>query len=95
VLDTETTVLRRNTIWPKQDFVVIPLELSTGPILLSAFGDGIPSRIVHVQFERNGVLEFAADDNFDPESLLLGPSFEKGFFNTLVEQGLLGEPRRS
>jgi hypothetical protein len=30
----ETQVLKRNTLWPKQDFVVLPLEAEmVGPIM--------------------------------------------------------------
>src|SRR5260370_14868086 len=58
--EAETVVLKRNTLWPKQDFIVLPLEPSTGKAILSAIGGTVPKSIIHVQIENEGVLEFGA-----------------------------------
>jgi hypothetical protein len=40
----ETQVLKRNTLWPKQDFVVLPLEAETVAPIMAAVG-GTVSRV--------------------------------------------------
>ncbi|MGH7173881.1 MAG: hypothetical protein ACRELG_26685, partial [Gemmataceae bacterium] len=62
----ETEVLHRATIWPMQDFVVLPLEAETiRPILDEVLPEGrVVHDIIHVQIERMGRLEFGAYDNF-------------------------------
>src|SRR4051794_30949320 len=63
----ETSTLKRGTLWPKLDFLVLPLTNKT----LSAIEKAIFSKaafgnkgIVHVQIEKDGVLAFAAFDGF-------------------------------
>jgi len=89
VSDNETAVLKRNTIWPKQDFLVIPLESPMGQNLLSAISGAVPKRIIHIQIEKNGILQFGAYDNFHPGSVFLGPAFTQEFVDSLVSQGIL------
>jgi hypothetical protein len=76
----ETSLLKRNTIWPKQDFVVLPLEPAMGKPILSALGGSIPKSVRHIQIEKSGVLEFGAFDNFYPECLFLGKALSKTFW---------------
>src|SRR5215813_9408118 len=61
----ETELLKRNTLWPKQDFVVLPLEEATIQYIVRAMGSSWSRRIYHIQIERNGVLEFGSYDSFD------------------------------
>lgn len=89
VSDNETAVLKRNTIWPKQDFLVIPLESSMGQKFLSAMSGAVPQRIIHLQIEKDGVLQFGAYDNFYPECLFFGPAFNQEFLDSLVIRGIL------
>src|SRR6202050_541428 len=70
--DEETTTLKRNTTWPKQDFVVVPLEPEIAPAVLPAIGGNVPKRILHIQIEKSGHIEFAAYDRFHPECVVLG-----------------------
>jgi hypothetical protein len=51
----ETEVLKRNTLSPKQVFVVLPLETSSTKTIIAAIGGTIPSAIMHVQIEKVGV----------------------------------------
>jgi hypothetical protein len=51
----ETEVLKRNTLSPKQVFVVLPLETSSTKTIIAAIGGTIPSAIIHVQIEKVGV----------------------------------------
>jgi hypothetical protein len=67
----ETDVLRRNTRWPRQDFVVVRLTpASAVPIFKQVMSAGLKRAIIHVQIERNGVLELGAYDNFHTESVV-------------------------
>jgi len=85
----EAGVLKRNTILPKQDFVIVPLEPLTAPAILKAIGGRVPRRVRHIQIERAGILEFGAYDSFDPECLFLGPAITSQFIASLVELGIL------
>src|SRR5690349_1801149 len=54
----ETPVLRRGTLWPKEDFVVFPLTFATLPLLRAAIESKISftggEGIIHVQIEKQG-----------------------------------------
>jgi hypothetical protein len=89
VSDKETAILRRSTIWPRQDFLVIPLESSMGQKILAALGGAVPQRIIHIQIEKDGALQFGAYDNFDPACLCWGPVLDQGFVESLVHRGML------
>ena len=58
--EQETASLKRSTRWPQQDFIVLPLESATIKTVMAAIGGSVPRRILHVQIERRGNLEFAA-----------------------------------
>lgn len=58
--EEETACLKRNTLWPKQDFVVVPLEPGSDRGILSAIGGALPGKIRHVQIEKAGLLQFGA-----------------------------------
>jgi hypothetical protein len=62
----ETVALRRNTLWPREDFVVLPLETDTlKPILAEVLPEGrLVKAIIHVQISKLGRLAFGAYDNF-------------------------------
>src|SRR5258708_30243783 len=62
----ETGVLRRNTLWPKQDFIVLPLEPSTSKTIISAIGGTVANAIIHIQIQKGGTLQFAAFHTFHP-----------------------------
>jgi hypothetical protein len=77
VTSAETAILKRNTTAPKQDFAVLRLRLTpetVGPIFKQVMAAGLKRAIVHVQIERNGVLELGAYDNFHHECVVTGPS---------------------
>ena len=68
----ETHILKRNTIEPLQDFVVLPLEPESVASILRAlsFGGALSDDILHVQIEKAGRLEFGAYDNFHPDCVV-------------------------
>ncbi len=92
--DEETAVLKRNTLRPRQDFVVLPLEASTKGAILAAIGGTIPGSILHIQIEKNGRLEFGSYDTFHPECLAIGSGLGSAFIDGLLSEGILGLRRR-
>jgi hypothetical protein len=56
----ETSVLKRNTLWPKQDFVVIPINPGVEEAVLAAIGGSVSRKIIHIQIEKDGCLESGA-----------------------------------
>ncbi len=91
----ETVILKRNTLRPKQDFVVVPLEASTEGAIIAAIGGTVPRAILHIQIEKNGRLEFGTYDTFHPECFTIGSGLESAFFDELLSEGILGPRRRS
>jgi hypothetical protein len=86
----ETNVLKRNTLWPRQDFVVLRLTPeSVAPILEQMTAAGLKRAIIHVQIERNGVLELGAYDNFHPECVVTGPGVSASLLDELRESSVL------
>jgi hypothetical protein len=55
-----TDALKRNTLGPKQDFVIVPLEPSSSKKIFAALGGAVPKTVLHVQIEKDGVLQFGA-----------------------------------
>jgi hypothetical protein len=68
----ETAILRRNTIHPRQDFVIISLETATIDQILDTVlpEDKFVKEVTHIQIERDGTLQFGAYDNFHPECVM-------------------------
>ena len=89
--DQETSVLKRNTLWPRRDFVVVPLEADTvRPIMDRVLPQGrIVHDVIHVQIEKNGKLEFGAYDNFHPECIGVGPAVPETLLQELQCRGVL------
>jgi hypothetical protein len=89
--DQETSVLKRNTLWPRQDFMVVPLEADTiRPIMDRVLPQGrIVHDVDHVQIEKNGKLEFGAYDNFHPECIGAGAAVLETLLQELTSRGVL------
>jgi hypothetical protein len=85
----ETLAPKRNTRWPIQDFIVVPLEPTMVNSVLSAIGGNVPKRILHFQIEKNGKVEFAAYDRFYPGCVVFGPAVGRDLIDALVSQGVL------
>jgi hypothetical protein len=89
---TETAVLRRQTISPKLDFVVVPLtELSVEEIWreLSKKDHLVHQGIVHVQIEHNGRLAFGGYDNFHRDCTVAYSSVLLGLLENLKARGVV------
>ena len=80
----ETEILKRGTFRPLQDFVILPLEASTVPDIVSAIGGTLPRSILHVQIEKDGKMAFAAYDNFHPECIFFGDAVSTEFIERLI-----------
>ena len=85
----ETQALKRNTLWSKQDFVVLPLEADTLRPIMAAVGGTVPRNILHIQVEKDGKLELGVYDNFAPQMLFLGSSPPTTFVDNLLGDGVL------
>jgi hypothetical protein len=85
----ETQVLKRGTLWPKQDFVVLPLEVEMVLPIMAAVGGTVPRGLIHVQVQKEGRLQLGLYDNFAPNSMFLGPGLTPSFIETLQEAGVL------
>jgi hypothetical protein len=87
----ETEVLKRNTLWPKQDFVVLLLEPDLVKTIMAAVGGTIPRRILHIQIEKDSRLELGLYDNFAPQASFFGPALTPIFFAKLQSDGAISE----
>lgn len=89
----ETELLRRGTIAPRMDCLVLPLTLAT----VSAIEKAIVSKIafhgyrgiVHVQIEKQGALAFAAYDHFHEDCVIAYPAVPVALLESLVENKVL------
>lgn len=52
----ETQMLKRNTLSPRQEFVVVTLEPSNIAPIISKLGGTTPRGVLHVQIEKDGRL---------------------------------------
>ena len=85
----ETTALKRNTLWPKQDFVVLPLESDTVGAIMAAVGGTVPRSTLHIQVEKAGQLQLGLYDNFAPRAMLFGPALTPQVVASFQNHGLI------
>lgn len=86
----EVGLLKRNTLWPRQDFVVLRLQPeSIAPILKQIRAAGLSRAIIHVQIEHEGLLQLRAYDNFYPECVVTGPAVSESLLSELKSTRVL------
>jgi len=87
---SESTVLRRNTIHPLEEFVVVPLEENTvAAIFKEVEPDGrIVRDITHIQIAKHGLLAVGAYDNFHRDCVTWWGASEASL-NELTTKGIL------
>ena len=85
----ETSILKRNTTWPKQEFVVLPLEADLIQAIIAGIGGTVPRGILHIQIEKSGHLELGLYDNFEPSASFFGPRLPPEFLGRLEAEGIL------
>lgn len=83
-------VFHRNTIFPRQDYILLPLTQETiKSILAQVLPEGrCVHDILHIQIEKDRELMFSACDQFDPESTWVPLSMHP-FLVKLKERGLI------
>ncbi len=89
----ETLVLRRNTLSPRLDFVVLPVSpelVSTLKQIMSGagiFNDG--GLLIHAQVEFRGKLVLGAYDNFHEDCVVACEPLGEDFLEPLRTKGIL------
>jgi hypothetical protein len=90
---SETQVLRRNTTWPRMDFLILPLTPTTVTALEKAVVSNITFKgnrgIVHVQIEKQGHLVFVACDQFHEDCVWVSSDISASVLEDLVEKRVL------
>lgn len=88
---SETQILKRNTTFPLQDFIILPLEIETiEPILKQVLPQAkCVHDIDHISIEKNGNLVFAANDNFDSGCIWVGDAVTKEFLEDLLTRRII------
>jgi len=89
----ETEILKRATIAPRLDFVVLPLALARVPQIQKAIESRIAfggnRGIIHVQIEAGGELVFGAYDNFHRDTVVVKGAIDKAVLDDLVKNRTL------
>ena len=89
----ETEILKRATIAPRLDFVILPLFQSRVPKIQKAIRSKIAfgeySGIVHVQIETSGELVFGAYDNFHRDTMVVNGKIQTALLDDLVKNKTL------
>jgi hypothetical protein len=82
----ESGALRRQTIWPWQDFVVLPLDRDAVPPLIQALvaDPNWTEHVIHLMVERAGRLAVGPYDNLDPDGTWIGASIERAVLDRMV-----------
>ena len=83
-------LLKRQTLYPRQDFVVLRLEPATiAPIFRKIVTAGLTRAIIHVQIEYRDLLQLVACDNFHPECVVTGPGVSGALLSELTSKSIL------
>ncbi len=86
----EEGILRRGTLAPRQDFLVLRLQPdAAATIFRQVMVAGLSRAIIHVQIERAGVLELGAYDNFHLGCVVTGPGVSARLLSELQAAGIL------
>ena len=86
-----TEVLKRNTLFPRAGFVVLPLTSETIQPILDVVlpANRFLSDIYHIQIEMDGRLEFGTYDNFYDGCVICSSDFPLEFLGELKETGAI------
>jgi hypothetical protein len=86
----EAGLLKRNTLYPRQDFIVLRLdEVNIEPVLKQVLAAGLSRAILHVQIEHGGKLQLGAYDNFHPGCVVSGPGVSEVLLADLKSKRVL------
>jgi hypothetical protein len=85
----ETDILKRATVAPRLDFVVLPLVLARVPEIQKAIRSKIAfdgyMGIIHTQIEAGGEIVFGAYDNFNRDTVVVNGTIETAVLDDLVK----------
>ena len=82
--------LKRGTLWPRQDFVVLRLEPETiAPIFAQVMAAGLKRNIIHIQIHKGGALELGAYDSFGSGSVVTGPGVSAALLAEMQANGVI------
>jgi hypothetical protein len=86
-----STMLRRNTVWPVQDFVILPLTPSTARRTVRALlpGGHLPRNVLHLLIARHDELLFISNDRFEKGAVFVSSLFPRLLLDILVTNGTL------
>ncbi|MBI5359375.1 MAG: hypothetical protein HZA48_02200 [Planctomycetes bacterium] len=87
----DASILKRHTLSPRQDFIILPLEHDTiRPILDVVLPDNrYKDNIIHVQIEKRGELRFDSYDQFHHECIVCFLGVPTKFLDDLKQKGIL------
>ncbi len=95
----ETETLKRSTIDPQLDFVVLPLNDSTVRKIWKIISEKDhlvnPRGIIHVQIEKNGKLAFGGYDNFHRDCVVVCESVPLEILRALEKKGVIRSYREA
>src|SRR6266404_3550080 len=85
------SILRRQTVSPRQDFVILALEHDTiRPILDVVLPDNrYMEDIIHIQIEKNGGLQFGSYDQFDKNCIVCFLGVPPKFLDELKQRHIV------
>lgn len=92
VTDQESDVLKRATLQPQLDFLVLPLTQENIPTITRAIASKIAfgsKGIIHVQIASRGKMAFAAYDNFDQDCTVAFSAVPSTLLDELVKTRVL------
>ena len=88
----EVGLLKRSTLYPRQDFIVVRLDAANlARIFKEVLAAGLSRAIIHVQIEHEGVLQLGAYDNFHPDCVVAGPGISEELLAALKAKHVLGD----
>lgn len=86
----ELPPLMRGTSVPRQHFIVLRLIPEfVEPIYEQIMKAEIRRSVIHIQIERNGVLELGAYDNFHADCVVTGPGVSEALLIRLKDDAIL------
>jgi hypothetical protein len=86
----EVGLLKRNTLCPRQDFVVLRLDAANvATIFKQVLAAGLSHAIIHVQIEHAGALQLGAYDNFHRDCVVSGPGVSEVLLDDLKTKHVL------
>jgi hypothetical protein len=87
-----SALLRRNTIWPLLDFVILPVTAATAETICRRVLPqvGLKHHVVHVQVASEGHLVLGARDNFGRDCVWIDQGIGKEGIVSLLDSGVIG-----